>query len=94
MIDETLVKKLASLARLGLSESEVAKFTHQLDDILGFFEKLEEVDTSGVEPIAQITGLSDITRPDEVEASAFAGELLACSPLGISKNHIRAQKTL
>ncbi len=94
MIDEALVQKLATLARLGLTKTEVEKFTHQLDDILGFFEKLAEVDTAGVEPIAQITGLADITRPDTVEESSIAHELLECSPLGISKNHIRAQKTL
>ncbi len=94
MIDETQVQKLAQLARLGLTPDEVKKFTHQLDDILGFFEKLEEVDTTGVEPVAQITGLSDVTRPDEVHPSEIADELLACSPLGVTKNHIRAQKTL
>ena len=94
MLDETTVQKLADLARLGLTPAEVTKFTEQLDDILGFFEKLSEVDTEGVEPVAQITGLENVTREDDIADCPISADLLRCSPLGIHKGHIRAQKTL
>ena len=88
-----LVAKLAGLSRLSLSEKELSLFQQQLNDILTFFEMLKEVDTSSTPPVAQITGLSDVMRDDVINESTSAEELLACSPLGIEKNHIRTQKT-
>ena len=55
------VKHIARLARLELSEEEIEKFGQQLSDILSQAKMLEEVDTSNVEPIAQITGLRNVT---------------------------------
>lgn len=94
MIDEVLVKKLAHLARLGLTDAEVTKFANQLDEILGFFEKLNEVDTTATEPVAQITGIRHVTRQDEVVPSELASALLTCSPRGVRNGHIKVQKTL
>lgn len=59
------VSHIAKLARLGLAEGEEEKFTKDLGAILGFIDKLKEVDVDGVEPMAQATGLSGATRPDE-----------------------------
>ncbi|HBF67337.1 MAG TPA: Asp-tRNA(Asn)/Glu-tRNA(Gln) amidotransferase GatCAB subunit C [Candidatus Magasanikbacteria bacterium] len=60
--------KIAKLARIALTQEEQAKFQAQLSDIIGFVSQLQEVDVSGVEPTAQVTGLEDVLRSDVVEA--------------------------
>lgn len=60
------VEHIAELARIKLSEKEKEKFQEQLSSILEYVNKLSEVDTEGVEPIAHITGLFNVTREDEV----------------------------
>jgi aspartyl-tRNA(Asn)/glutamyl-tRNA(Gln) amidotransferase subunit C len=50
MLDRAQVHKVAHLARLQLTEAEEEKLTTQLGDILGYFEQLNELDVSGVEP--------------------------------------------
>ena len=59
------VEHVAKLARLGLTEKEKEKFRKELSAILGFVENLNELDTSGVEPTAHITGLENVMREDE-----------------------------
>ncbi|PIZ75749.1 Asp-tRNA(Asn)/Glu-tRNA(Gln) amidotransferase GatCAB subunit C [Candidatus Peregrinibacteria bacterium CG_4_9_14_0_2_um_filter_41_14] len=65
-ITKEVVQRIAHLARLELSEAEVAKFAGQLQDILGAIEILAEVDTEGVKPTAQVTGLTNIFEEDKV----------------------------
>lgn len=60
------VLHIAKLARLELKEEEVEKFRVQLSEILEYVGQLQKVDTAGVEPISQITGLQNVTRPDLV----------------------------
>ncbi|OGY45700.1 MAG: asparaginyl/glutamyl-tRNA amidotransferase subunit C [Candidatus Buchananbacteria bacterium RIFCSPHIGHO2_01_FULL_39_8] len=60
------VEHIAYLARLGLTEEEKGKFAEQLSSILDYVEQLKEVDTKGVEPTAQVTGLESVLRPDEI----------------------------
>ncbi len=58
------VNHVAKLANLTLTPNEEEKFEKQLEDILAYFEKLKEVDTSGVEETSQVTGLENVTRED------------------------------
>lgn len=58
------VKKVAKLANLTLTETEEQEFDKQLNDIVGYIEKLNSVDTSNIEPTAQVTGLTNKTRND------------------------------
>lgn len=58
---------IAKLSRLELSESEKKKFSKELSSILNYIEQLKEVDTDKVEPTAQVTGLTNITREDKVD---------------------------
>ena len=60
------VLHIAKLARLELKEPEVEKFRTQLSEILEYVGQLEKVDTEGIEPISQITGLQNVTRADLV----------------------------
>ena len=74
------VLHIARLARLGLTETEVDRFSEQLSDILENFEVLQQVDTTDVPPTAQSIPLQDVTRDDEVTASLPPGKILANAP--------------
>ena len=68
-ITETEVRDVADLANLKLSDSEVARLAHDLDDILTHMDALNEVDTSGVEPMSQVlyeSGETATLRADEI----------------------------
>ena len=60
------VEHLGRLARLALTEEEKAQYAAELSAILEFVEHLQEVDTTDVEPTAQVTGLEDVYRDDVV----------------------------
>jgi aspartyl/glutamyl-tRNA(Asn/Gln) amidotransferase C subunit len=63
-IDREQIDHIAKLARIKLTEKEEEKFAKDLSSILGYVEKLNEVDTKDVKPIQQITELDNITRSD------------------------------
>lgn len=91
------VQHVATLARLGLSDAEIEKFQGQLSNILEYVEQLNEVNTEGIEPTAQVTGLLNVTREDAVLDSqggqrlAAPAELLNCSPLPRERNQIKVK---
>lgn len=94
-LSPTQVRHIAKLARLTLSDKEVEKFSRELTQILDYIEKLKEVDTKGVEPMSQITGLSTITRTDTViERPATTEALLSTSPLPIVDQQIETPSSL
>jgi aspartyl-tRNA(Asn)/glutamyl-tRNA(Gln) amidotransferase subunit C len=61
------VRAIADLARLALTEDEVAMYAEQLSQILESFTLLQEVDTSAVEPTASVLPLKSIMRQDEAQ---------------------------
>jgi len=74
------VKYVAHLARLSLTPQEERKLGAQLNDVLGYVEKLKEVDVSGVEPTAHAFPLANITRPDVVQPCMDHDEALRNAP--------------
>src|SRR5439155_17715383 len=74
------IKYVAHLARLSLSPEEEQKLGAQLGNVLGYIEKLKEVDVSAVEPTAHAFPLSNVTRPDEVRRSLGQAEALRNAP--------------
>ena len=64
MLSKDEVKHIAGLARVGLDEKEIEKFSKTLSSILDWVEQLEEVDITGIEPTAHITGLENVARED------------------------------
>jgi aspartyl-tRNA(Asn)/glutamyl-tRNA(Gln) amidotransferase subunit C len=70
MIDIDQVRKVASLARLELSEAEEQQFTTQLNSILDYVQQLDELDTQDVPPTTRAIEVSNITRPDRLETFA------------------------
>lgn len=80
-ITEQDVKQIAALARLELSEAELAKYQAELSGILDYVDQIEKVDTKNVEPTAQVTGLTDVVREDEkVPSTLTRDEILLNAP--------------
>lgn len=60
------VLKLARLARLDLTDEEIDEFAVELSEILQYVEQLNDVDTAGLRPTNQVTGLENVYRGDDV----------------------------
>ena len=74
------VLHIARLARLGLTEAEVEKFSEQLSHLLEHFEVLQQVDTTDVPPTAQAIDLQTVMRDDEVAESLPPDQILDNAP--------------
>lgn len=60
------VFKLARLSRISVTDEEADSLAEELSAILGYVEQLNDVDTNGLEPTNQVTGLTNVMRKDEV----------------------------
>ena len=74
------VEHVARLARLELTEDEKARMTAQLDAILGYIEKLNQLDTSAVEPTSTVIPMVSVMREDQVRPSLTQDQALANAP--------------
>jgi aspartyl-tRNA(Asn)/glutamyl-tRNA(Gln) amidotransferase subunit C len=74
------IKYVAHLARLHLNPDEEKKLGAQLGNILGYIEKLNQLDVSGVEPTAHAVPMANVTRPDEIRPSLPHEEALRNAP--------------
>jgi len=79
-ITEKEVAHVAHLARLHLDPEELVRMTAQLDTILSYVAKLDELDTSGVEPTTHAFAISNAFREDEVRESLNRSQALANGP--------------
>ncbi len=79
-ISEAEVRHVARLARLALSDEEIAVMKAQLSAILDYIAMLQEVDVSNVPPTAQVTGLTTVWRPDVVGEMLTQEQALANAP--------------
>jgi aspartyl-tRNA(Asn)/glutamyl-tRNA(Gln) amidotransferase subunit C len=80
IIDEQTVDKVAHLARLELAANEKAEMIKDMSKILSFMDKLNEVDTTGVEPLVYMTSEVNILREDEVKQVITTEEALQNAP--------------
>jgi len=90
-LTEKDTEHVAMLARIALTPDEIKVFTQQLNHILDYFKKLEEIDTSTVEPTYHILNLVNVTRPDKVTPSLPVEEVLANAPKK-QDNYFKAPK--
>ncbi len=74
------VRAIAELARLELSEADVTLYQRQLSDILGYFQKLEELDTAHIDPTSAVLPLSNIMRADQAAPPLPVDEALSNAP--------------
>ena len=79
-VDADTVRRIARLARIRLDEAEVAALVPALNGILGWVEQLGEVDTSGVEPLAQVIPQGARLREDMVTDGDQVAKVLANAP--------------
>ena len=80
MISIKDTQHVAKLARLELTEEEQENYTKQLGSILSYIEKLNEVDTTGIEPMAHSVKISNIMREDVVVQDFTREEMLKNAP--------------
>lgn len=88
------VLKLAQLARLGLTDSEVEEFSTELTAILQYVEQLSGVDVSGLEPTSQVTGLTNVTRNDEVKDYGYEPKVLLKNVPVVENNQIKVKRMI
>jgi len=74
------VRKVASLARLKLSDDEIAEFSEQLGNVLDYVEVLNELDVTDVEPMAHAAEVTDVLRDDAIRESLPRDAALANAP--------------
>ncbi len=74
------VAKVASLARIKMSDEKLEALVPQLSNIIGFVEQLAEVNTDNVEPLASVVDINLRLRPDEVTDGGYQKEILANAP--------------
>jgi len=79
-IDENLISKLEKLSKLKLNKEEKVQISRDLEDIVQMFDKLQEVDTTGVEPTRHITTHRHPLRSDEVSDELKPEEALYNAP--------------
>ncbi|OGJ48568.1 hypothetical protein A2344_04685 [Candidatus Peregrinibacteria bacterium RIFOXYB12_FULL_41_12] len=93
-ITKQQVSKVAHLARIKLTDEELEKFTSQIEGVLEYMDVLNEVDTAGVAPTSQVTGLSNVMREDEIVDFVAKDELLKCTPLEVERRQVKVKKVL
>ncbi|MCB9820158.1 Asp-tRNA(Asn)/Glu-tRNA(Gln) amidotransferase subunit GatC [Candidatus Nomurabacteria bacterium] len=87
------VLQLAALSSLSLQDDEIDSLRADLSRILHFVEKLSELDTTGVKPTYQVTGLLNVSRPDEV-SQPIETEVLLSLAKETNDNQIKVPKVL
>ena len=79
-IDKSQVKKVAKLARLELSEAEIEEFAGQLNAVIDYVERMNKLNTEGVEPMAHCLPVSNVFRDDIIKESLGTEKTLANAP--------------
>jgi aspartyl-tRNA(Asn)/glutamyl-tRNA(Gln) amidotransferase subunit C len=88
------ILKLARLARLDVSEEEVSEYSAELSAILDYVEMLSEVDVTGLEPTSQVTGLENVTRPDEIRHYGYEAEDLLKNVPAVQDHQIKTRRII
>jgi aspartyl-tRNA(Asn)/glutamyl-tRNA(Gln) amidotransferase subunit C len=79
-VDAAAVQRIARLARIKVTEEEAKALETELSGILGWVKQLDEVDTSGVEPMTSVIPMLLKQRPDVVTDGGIADEVVANAP--------------
>ena len=86
------VLKLARLARIDVSEEEIETFSNEFSEILQYVEQLQAVDVDGLEPTSQVTGLTNIMRPDEVRSYGYEPHELLKNVPEVEADHLQVKR--
>ena len=88
------VLKLAMLSRLKLSDDEVEKLRSELSEILNYVEILDKVDTDGLEPTFQVSGLKNVYRKDEIKNYGYDTKDLLKNAPATQDNQFKVKRVL
>lgn len=88
------VQHLAQLSSLQLGDGEVEALRTDLENILSYIDQLGTLDTEGIEPTYQVTGLENVWRDDKVSDDAVTGEQLVALAPESQDNQIKVPKVL
>lgn len=80
-VNDDLINNLARLARLEFNDAERTEIKSDLQKMIGFIDKLKEVDTAGVEPLLHMSENTNVLRDDEVNGSISREDALKNAPL-------------
>ncbi len=92
-LDKQTVEKIASLAQLEFGDKEKQEILEELNNILEFVEKIDELDTEDVEPLIYITDEENKLRPDEIHQEVEKKDALRNAPLNDS-DYFKVPKVL
>ncbi len=87
------VRTIAELAKLDLTDDEVALYAGQLSDIIGYFQRLQQLDTSHIAPTASVLPLKNVLRPD-VATAPLAPERVVANAPDAEENQFRVSAVL
>lgn len=88
------VIKLARLARLELSDSEIDAYVVELSEIIGYVDLLSSVDVTDLLPTNQVTGLINVTRADEIVDYGYDVESLLKNVPSVQDEHIKVRRMI
>ena len=80
-VNDALIDKLAHLSRLEFADEEKQEIKNELEKMIGFIDKLNELDTSGVEPLLHMSENVNIFRQDEVKGEITKEDVFKNAPL-------------
>jgi aspartyl-tRNA(Asn)/glutamyl-tRNA(Gln) amidotransferase subunit C len=93
-VTEKEVEQIATLARLKLTRAENQEFQEELSGILGYIDTINEVNTDGVAPTAQVTGLSSVVREDVKNPSALSRDEVLSNAPDVKDGYIKVKSVL
>lgn len=79
-ISREMIESIAELAKLALDDDEKSRYAGQLTEILKYFEKLQDLDTSHIQATASVLPITSVLRADEVGDSLSSEEVIANAP--------------
>lgn len=87
------VEHVARLARVGLTDDDIERFSHQLSDVLDYFDRLRQVDTENVPPTSHTLPLHNVMREDEPQPACDVADILDNAP-DVEDDRIRVRAIL
>lgn len=88
------IKKLATLSAIKMTDEECETMKDQLEAILGYVKQLDDIDTAGLEPTYQVTGLSNVMRDDEIIDYGITREQLLANAPAEQDGQIKVRRVL
>lgn len=93
-ISQDEMAKVAKLARIELTDAELAGMALEVSSILDFVETIQKTDTTGIKPTSQVTGLKDVWREDEIKRSKIPPKDLLAGAPETQEGYVKVKKVL